>query len=667
MRKMTKLFAVLGSVVACSACAVLGLNAVEVSADAPAVQTHGVNIRLDETGIRFISSVSAEYAEGYEIGTLIVPKAVLGNKVLNHNEDTVDADEVSYENVIQTKWANEALADLPGFAYDDSRSYFNAVLTSIPNDHYGTVLVARAYAEKDGVYVYGETVEHSIADVAATLMQRGETEAKYVDYIDGALGEKVPSMQSSLYVGKGETTLQVENTNGYDVIWSTSDDSVATVEDGVLTAVANGNVTVTGKLGSSTFTSSVQVGDLPAGEVVALSSQFVCPNTSANIEMTDSIIAPVGNSLAKATAKTFYLDLKIALASNLYDYEQVQFFVYNPQVNGRTVRWNGQDIVNVNNGWTLVTLNTSVFAGCVGDNFVSFRIYRTDYSDITGEQFYVSDVYAVKASGAKKVVDFTADNYADKAVANNNGNSSLSFANGLLKSTFSSYSANCNLGIKFTATDYIGMCKTITFGVYSHQTTEDGNRKLYFGDTAIAKIVPGWNIITLDVSALDSLKDQKINIADKSGWSGMANYSYSFTDIFAVETDDVLVDFTAENTGSIVTIGGGNGNKCEYFDGMLKSTNGAGTCNLSFTFKNQTMDITEYKQIKFAVCNVTGNGRTFYYNGATVTNVYSGWTYITIDVTDLTTLNGFAFSIHQSQYQGMDNEVYYITDIYGVK
>lgn len=673
MKKISKLFALIGSFAVCTVCAVVGMNSVKVSADTAKIQTHGASVRMvSPTGLRFLSSVSADFAEGYEIGTLVIPKAVLGDNVLNHNDDSADEIDVDYANIVKTQWSNKAVAELDGFDYDETRYYFNAVMTDIPNTDYGTVLVARAYAVKDGVYTYGETVERSIASVSAMALQNGEKGTLLTDYVDYALGENTPAMTKNMYVGQGETALNVTGTNGYAVTWTSSNSDVATVDnDGVLTAKANGTTTITGTLGTNTFTSTVQVGEVPAGEKIvdftsgSYATQVVCPNTSAGFEYNDSI-AVMGEGMVKATAKTFYLDVKVMLPSNLYDYEKVQFYVYNPQSAGRTVRWNGQDIVDVNNGWTLVTLNIHALTGVVCDNFVSFRIYQVEYNTIVNEQFFLSDFYAVKASNETKVVDFTAENYSGKAAANNNGNSSLSFANGLLKCTFSSYSSNCNMGIKFAATDYIGLYDTVTFGVYSHQTEENGNRKLYFGSTAITKIVPGWNIITLDVSTLDSFKDQTMNIADKIGWSGMANYAYSFTDIFGEVKKDVAVDFTASNVASKVTPSGNV--TVSYENAMLKSaySSYSGNCSMSLTLKN-TSDISEYTKIKFAIYNAQDKGLGFYFNGTLVQNINYGWNYVTIDVSELTTLDGAVLNIHQTAWNSMANDVYYFTDIVAVK
>ena len=273
----------------CALCTLFGVVSASTFASAkadatPAITTHGSSIRLnDPAGIRFLSSVSAEYAQGYEIGTLVVPKNVLGEQTLNHNDDTADEVDIDYQNIQQTKWANKSVAEIEGFHYDENRFYFNAVLMDIPENDYDTVLVARAYAVKDGVYVYGEQIERSIAQVSAMALQYGEESELLEEYVDVALADKTPTMPSVLYVEKGDTLLQPTDTNGYAVAWSSSDNEVATVDNnGVLTANVNGKTTITGKLGSKTFTSTVQVGKLLDGEkLVDFTAQNYAQKTTA--------------------------------------------------------------------------------------------------------------------------------------------------------------------------------------------------------------------------------------------------------------------------------------------------------------------------------------------------------------------------------------------------
>mgnify|MGYP002623122932 CR=1 FL=1 len=54
----------------------------------------------------------------------------------------------------------------------------------------------------------------------------------------------------TLSVGDTETlvaTISPENTTDKDVIWTSSDDTVATVEDGLVTAISEGSATITAK------------------------------------------------------------------------------------------------------------------------------------------------------------------------------------------------------------------------------------------------------------------------------------------------------------------------------------------------------------------------------------------------------------------------------------
>lgn len=145
---------------------------------------------------------------------------------------------------------------------------------------------------------------------------------------------------------------------------------------------------------------------------------------------------------------------------------------------------------------------------------------------------------------------------------------------------------------------------------------------------------------------------------------------YQLSDIYAGEKAnlDKLVDFTAENLASQVKIGGGTGNAASFENGMMKTTNAtaAGNCNLTITI-NVDVDVTEYSKIYLYVYNVSESGRTFYYNDARVVDIFTGFTRVELDVSNVTNLKGLSFGIHQSGWNSMQGAVYFWSDIYGVK
>lgn len=216
----------------------------------------GGSVRLSTpAGLRFQSKVRAEDLNlDATFGTLIIPKEVLGDGAL-----TIDTDKV--RNVEQTKWATESVKVSNPKEYEEGYEYFNAVLTDIPAEHYGTVIVARSYVCVDGVYYYSETIERSIAQVAAYALQDGYTEETLRTYVDTALAEETLqiSLTSTVNVGK-EIALELIGNKGYVAIWTVSNESVASVDkNGKLIGKSVGEVVVTAKIGNKLAQITVSV------------------------------------------------------------------------------------------------------------------------------------------------------------------------------------------------------------------------------------------------------------------------------------------------------------------------------------------------------------------------------------------------------------------------
>lgn len=216
----------------------------------------GGSVRLSTpAGLRFQSKVSEkDLSLNATFGTLIIPKEVLGNSEL-----TIDTDKV--RNVEQTVWATENVKVSNPQQYEEGYEYFNAVLTEIPEEHYGTVIVARSYVCVDGVYYYSETIERSIAQVAAYALQDGYTEETLRTYVDTALKNEAVqiSLTSMANVGK-EITLDLVGNKGYVAIWTVSDESVASIDkNGKLIGKSVGEIVVTAKIGNKTAQITVSV------------------------------------------------------------------------------------------------------------------------------------------------------------------------------------------------------------------------------------------------------------------------------------------------------------------------------------------------------------------------------------------------------------------------
>ena len=186
------------------------------------------------------------------------------------------------------------------------------------------------------------------------------------------------------------------------------------------------------------------------------------------------------------------------------------------------ISFGGVKVNLVKNTWTWLIIDAPVE--------LSGNLDLTDsgYWQATGMKFYVSDIYAFNPT-ADNVVDFTADNYASKVTPG--GNITLSSENGMLKSTYSSYSGNCSMTLTMKDVTDISSYTQIKFAVYNAQNKGIG---LYVNGKLIQNIVLGWNYITVDVSTLTATDKLEINIHQEA-WNSMANDVYVISDIYGIK------------------------------------------------------------------------------------------------------------------------------------
>jgi hypothetical protein len=207
----------------------------------------GGSVRLSApAGLRFQSKVSETLVkEGATFGTLVIPKAVLGEEVLTHKT-------VSVRDIPQTKWATESVKQNNPEDYEEGYAYFNGVLTDIPEEHYDKVIVARSYACLNGVYYYSEPMERSIAQVAAYAIQDGYTEDMLYTYVDTALSEETLSMESNVTIEEGFTyQLNLTGNKDYVAVWQSSENSIVSVDkNGCVTALNEGTAIVIAQIGN---------------------------------------------------------------------------------------------------------------------------------------------------------------------------------------------------------------------------------------------------------------------------------------------------------------------------------------------------------------------------------------------------------------------------------
>ena len=124
------------------------------------IHMEGAQIRITGVqGLRFVGNVEKEryeltFGENANFGIIMIPKSLIGEG----EEITVDTADIR---IVPAKYLMEETAT----------SYrFNAVLTNIPTNFYGTELVARAYVFTNGTYVYSEQISRSIKIVADLIL-----------------------------------------------------------------------------------------------------------------------------------------------------------------------------------------------------------------------------------------------------------------------------------------------------------------------------------------------------------------------------------------------------------------------------------------------------------------------------------------------------------------
>ena len=146
----------------------------------------GAEIRVAEgaqSGLRFIGKVNNELFadkealklnDGVTVGMLVIPQSLLDGEL---TLDTAEA-----QNRVIEKWDTARS--------DETFMRFNVAITEIPQEYYGTAVVARAYVTENGVTTYSDkTVIRSVAQVASIALAEGvaDDDGTIKAFVDGVI------------------------------------------------------------------------------------------------------------------------------------------------------------------------------------------------------------------------------------------------------------------------------------------------------------------------------------------------------------------------------------------------------------------------------------------------------------------------------------------------
>ncbi len=228
---------------------------------------NGASVRYDsKSGIRFSAYVKDEIANasGYTYGFLLAQ-----NKTKTYSIDELTAENAEQENsgiakLISRTWALDT-------DKNNKAGYklYNAVITGLPEDVYGTEFVARAFVmDASGNYYYSDAIStRSMAEVAnaalsdATFMETAASgKATLENYVMGSFTLNASSLTFAEIGDVQKLTATCTGANA-PVAYASNNTAVVTVDsDGTVKAVGAGTATVTAYMGAKTQTVSVTVG-----------------------------------------------------------------------------------------------------------------------------------------------------------------------------------------------------------------------------------------------------------------------------------------------------------------------------------------------------------------------------------------------------------------------
>ncbi len=182
--KLKRIFAFLLVVSCLASCLIFSTAALE-----PDLSVVGASMRITgQQGLRFIGKVANNGAvnlttgESANFGIVLIPKSTLPDLATEIDVHTESARIVPAKNLLIE---NTVIA--AGLSYESGYLYFSAVLIGIPEEFYGADIVARAYINNGGNYIYSGQITRSVQFVAAGIAENANAPADQKEYAENVL------------------------------------------------------------------------------------------------------------------------------------------------------------------------------------------------------------------------------------------------------------------------------------------------------------------------------------------------------------------------------------------------------------------------------------------------------------------------------------------------
>ena len=223
---------------------------------------------------------------------------------------------------------------------------WNTVLANIPADSYAKEITAQSFIAVSDTEVYATEVKSaSIAWAASQVLAGGGTAEKLNTYVAGAV-QSITLDKTTLAMDQFNATATLTATiapANFGVVWTSSNPAVATVKNGVVTAVGNGTATITASMGGVEATCEVTATNMPItfseenpAEVVTVLGTSAASNGSVLSVMDFNGGKVYGTADTKITGRDMYFQISYAAVASYFEaYPTAAAVSFNTYANNR--------------------------------------------------------------------------------------------------------------------------------------------------------------------------------------------------------------------------------------------------------------------------------------------------------------------------------------------